>query len=99
MVEDDIEQLRLDVSLALDTDDNVEISKILSSISVAEVALLLDSLPTQQRDSIWPLIEPGDMGAILLETQDDVSDAKLKELEVEEIAAIVETLFYRASRR
>lgn len=38
MVEDDIEQLRQDVSVALDDDDSVEISKILSGISVAEGA-------------------------------------------------------------
>ncbi len=90
MVEDDIEQLRQDISVAFDADDNVEISKILSGVNVAETALLLDSLPPQQRDSIWPLIEPTDMGKVLLETQDDVSDAKLRQLEPEEIAAIVE---------
>ncbi len=92
MIEEDIEQLRQEVSVALETDDSVEILKLLSSVNIAEIALLLDSLPAQQRDSIWPLIEPGDMGAVLLETQDDISDAKLKELDPEEIAAIVETL-------
>ena len=92
MIEVDIEQLRQDVSVALESGDSVEISKLLSSINVAEIALLLDSLPAQQRDSIWPLIEPGDLGAVLLETQDDISDAKLKELDPEEIATIVETL-------
>jgi magnesium transporter len=92
MIEEDIEQLRQEISVALETDDNVEILKLLSSVNVAEVALLLDSLPAQQRDSIWPLIEPSDLGAVLLETQDDISDAKLKELDPEEIAAIVETL-------
>ena len=92
MIEEDIEQLRQDVSVALESGDSVEISKSLSSVNVAEIALLLDSLPAQQRDSIWPLIEPGDLGPVLLETQDDISDAKLKELEPEEIATIVETL-------
>jgi len=92
MVEDDIEQLRQDISVALDADDSVEISKILSGVNVAETALLLDSLPAQQRDSVWPLIEPADMGAVLLETQDDVSDAKLRQLEPEQIAAIVEIM-------
>jgi magnesium transporter len=92
MIEEDIEQLRREILVALETDDNVEILKLLSSVNIAEVALLLDSLPSQQRDSIWPLIEPSDLGAVLLETQDDISDAKLKELDPEEIAAIVETL-------
>ncbi len=92
MIEEDIEQLRQEVSVALETDDKVEILKLLSSVNLAEIALLLDSLPALQRDSIWPLIEPSDLGAVLLETQDDISDAKLRELDPEEIAAIVETL-------
>ena len=92
MVEEDIEQLRQDISVALDADDAVEISKILSGVNVAETALLLDSLPSQQRDSVWSLIELADMGAVLLETQDDVSDAKLRQLEPEQIAAIVEIM-------
>ena len=92
MVEDDIEQLRLDISLALETDDRLEIAKTLSAISVAETAMLLDSMPAQQRDTLWPLIDPSQLGAILLETQDDVSDARLKALEPEEIAAAVEAL-------
>ncbi len=92
MIEEDIEQLRQEVSAALEIDDSVEILKLLSTVNEAETALLLDSLPAQQRDSIWPLIEPSDLGAVLLETQDDISDAKLRELDAEEIAAIVETL-------
>jgi magnesium transporter len=92
MVEDDIELLRLDIADALEADDGLEISKILSGINIAETAMLLDSMPTQQRDAIWPLIEPADLGAILLEIQDDVSDARLKVLEPEEITAIVESL-------
>jgi magnesium transporter len=92
VVEEDIEQLRQDISVALEADDSVEISKILSGVSVAETALLLDSLPPQQRDAIWPLIEPADMGEVLLETQDEVSDAKLMQLEPEQVATIVENM-------
>ena len=92
MAENDIEQLRQDLAAALEADDSGEISKILSTVNVAETAMLLDSLPAQQRDSIWPLIAPGDLGAVLLETQDEISDARLKLLDAEEISAIVETL-------
>ena len=92
MVEDDIELLRQEISVALEADDRLEISTILSGINIAKTAMLLDSMPTQQRDAIWPLIEPADLGAILLEIQDDVSDARLKALEPEEITAIVESL-------
>jgi magnesium transporter len=92
MVEDDIELLRQEISVALEADDRLEISTILSGINIAEIAMLLDSMPTQQRDAIWPLLEPADLGAILLEIQDDVSDARLKALKPEEITAIVESL-------
>ena len=89
MVEDEFEQLRQDVSDALEAEDPTEISKLLSGISEAETAMLLDSLPSQQRDALWPLIQPDELGEVLLETQDEVSDARLKELEPAEIAAIV----------
>ncbi|MCP4768066.1 MAG: magnesium transporter [Gammaproteobacteria bacterium] len=92
MVEVDIELLRQEISVALETEDNVEITKLLSGISIAETAMLLDSLPAQQRDIIWPLIEPADLGAILLEIQDEVSDTRLRELDPEEIASIVDSL-------
>ena len=92
MVEEDIEQLRQDISVALDAEDEAEISRLLDHVDMAEIALLLDSLPAPQRESIWPLVPPEQLGAVLLETQDDVSDARLRELEAEEIAAIVETL-------
>ena len=92
MVEDDIELLRQEILLALEAEDNVEISKLLSGISNAETAMLLDSLPAQQRETLWPLIEPADLGPTLLETQDEVSDARLRELEPEEIAALVSSI-------
>lgn len=92
MVEEDIEQLRQEISLALDAEDNTELSRLLAGVGIAETARLLDSLPSQQRDAIWPLLAPEELGAVLLETQDDVSNARLRQLEPEEIAAIVETM-------
>lgn len=92
MVEDEIEQLRQDISVALDSDDPVEVSKILSAVSISEIANLLDSCPSPQRDLIWPLIEPAELGAVLLETNEEVRDARLNELESEEIASIIDTL-------
>jgi len=92
MIEDDIEQLRQDVAVALENGDRLEIEKILRGVSIAETAMLLGSMPAQQRDALWPLIDPSQLGAILLELQDDVSDARLAALDPEEIAAIVESL-------
>ena len=92
MSEDHLESLRQDIALALDAEDDSEIARVLEHINVADLALLLDSLPSAQRDSVWPLVRPEDLGPVLLEVQDDVSDARLRSLEPDEIAAIVETL-------
>ena len=92
MIEDDIEQLRQDISLALEADDSDAVSKILDNANIAQTSILLDSLPSQQRDQIWPQIDPGFLGAVLLETGDEVRDNKLKELSSAEISNIIETL-------
>ena len=92
MIEDDIEQLRQDISLALEADDSDAVSKILDTANIAQTSILLDSLPSQQRDQIWPQIDPEFLGAVLLETGDEVRDNKLKELSSAEIANIIETL-------
>ena len=92
MIEEDIEQLRQDVSVALEADDRDAISKILDTANIAQTSILLESLPSQQRDQIWPQIDPTFLGAVLLETGDEVRDNKLKELSSTEIAEIIETL-------
>ena len=92
MIEDDIEQLRQDVSVALETEDITALAKILDGINIAQTSNLLDSLPSQQRDLIWPQIDPACLGAVLLETGDEVRDNKLKELSSTEIAKIIDTL-------
>ena len=92
MIEDNIERLRQDVSAALEADNNEAIVEILGDINVAEISSLLDSLPTQARDLLWPLIDPYLLGTVLLETGDEVRDNILRELSPKEITSIVETL-------
>jgi magnesium transporter len=92
MIEDNIERLRQDVSEALEADNTDAIVEILGDINVAEISSLLDSLPTQARDLLWPLIDPFLLGAVLLETGDEVRDNILRELSPKEITTIVETL-------
>jgi magnesium transporter len=92
MIEDNIERLRQDVSAALEADNNDAIQEILDSINVAEISSLLDSLPSQQRDLLWPLIDLFSLGAILLETGDEIRDNILRELSPRDIATIIETL-------
>ena len=92
MIEENIEQLRQNITLALESGDVSSITRVIDGIGIAELANLLDSLPSHQRDVIWPQIDPVLLGGVLLETGDEVRDNKLKELEVDEITSIVETL-------
>ena len=92
MIEDNIEQLRQSISFALEDDNDSAITRVIDGIGIAELANLLESLPSHQRDLIWPLIDPILLGGVLLETDDEVRDTKLKELDADEITAIIETL-------
>ena len=92
MIEDDIEQLRQDIALALEHDDFIVVSSILDAVDNAQIGMLLDSLPPQQRDLIWPLINADDLGDVLLETGEELRDSKLRELDSDRITAIIENL-------
>ncbi|MCP4488079.1 MAG: magnesium transporter [Gammaproteobacteria bacterium] len=92
MIEDDIEQLRQDVSLALESDDIFTVSSLLDAVDSTQISILLDSLPPQQRDLIWPRINPQLLGEVLLETGDEIRDAKLRDLNAEAIATVIDTL-------
>ncbi|MCP3687962.1 MAG: magnesium transporter [Gammaproteobacteria bacterium] len=92
MIENDIEHLRQNISQALDSDDIVTVSALLDTVDSTQISILLDSLPPQQRDLIWPRIDPQLLGEVLLETGDEVRDAKLRDLSVDSIAAILDTL-------
>ncbi len=86
------EQLRQDISSALEQSDRLAIAEILEEIDVAQIADLLESIPPSQRDLVWPLIYPENLGQVLLETGDEVRHQKLNQLDSREIAEIVETL-------
>ncbi len=92
MLEDDIEQLRQDITQALDSDDLITVGSILDAVDAAQIGNLLDSLPPQQRDQIWLQIDPDLRGLVLLETGDEVRDGKLRELESDQVAEIIESL-------
>ncbi len=86
------EELRQDISSALEQSDRLAIAQILEEIDVAQIADLLESIPSSQRELVWPLIYPENLGLVLLETGDEVRQQKLHDLDSREIAQIVETL-------
>lgn len=92
LTEQQTEQLRQDISTALDESDNQAVAETLEEINVAQIADILDSTPPAQRELLWPNISHQYLGAVLLETGDEVRQQKLNSLESREIAAIIDTL-------
>lgn len=86
------EQLRQDISTALEESDTQVIAHLLEEINVAQIADVLESTPPAQRNLIWPHVFKQNLGAVLLETGDEVRLQKLDELDSEEIAEIIDFL-------
>jgi magnesium transporter len=92
MSEQITEQLRQEISTALEKSDTQAISKILEQINVAQIADILDSTPPAQRELIWPLVYQENLGPVLLETSEEVRQQKLNSFDPLEIAHIIESL-------
>ena len=86
------EQLRQDISTAIEEADSQTITETLEEVNVAQIADILDSTPPAQRQLLWPNIDPENLGAVLLETGDEVRQQKLDSLGSQEIAEIIDTL-------
>ncbi len=92
MSEQITEQLRQEISTALEKSDTQAISDILDKINVAQIADILDSTPPAQRELIWPLVFQQNLGPVLLETSEEVRQQKLNSFDPVEIARIIESL-------
>lgn len=86
------EQLRQEITTALEQSDRAVIRELLQATNVAQVADLLESLPPAQRDLIWPEVTLQKYGHVLLETGDEVRQQKLNQLEPQQIADIIDQL-------
>ncbi len=88
----------------IDSDKQSAVAEILSSgnfqtartliraLQPAEVADLLESLPSSKRKLLWNYIELKDEGEILLEVGDEVRDSLIEEMNTAELVAITENL-------
>lgn len=92
MSEQITEQIRQEISFALEQSDTPAIASILDKINVAQIADILDSSPAAQRELIWPQVYQHNLGPVLLETSDEVREQKLNSFEPDEIARIIDTL-------
>jgi len=92
MSEQITEQLRQEISTALEQSDTQTIAQILAQTDVAQIADILESTPAAQRELIWPLVFQNNLGPVLLETSDEVRQQQINTFDSQEIAKIIDTL-------
>ena len=84
-------QLRL-LSDALDTGRLGPVRRLINTLSPAEIANLLESLPTPKRSLVWGLVDPEDDGEVLVHVGEDVRESLIAEMDPDELVAAVEDL-------
>lgn len=91
--EKDTAHERLDnLQLALQQDDIAQVRQVLHELHPAEIALLLESLPPEQRNIVWEQVDPGFDGDILLYVNDTLRAQLIRDMESHELVAAAETL-------
>lgn len=86
------EKIRLDINEAIAGSNNDEIETLLANLSAAQIADIIESLPSQSRELIWPNIHFKETGNVLLEIGQEARISHLSTLTEEKIATIIETL-------
>lgn len=86
------EQLRQDIAVALEQSDGYAVAGILDEIDVSQIADILESTPSSQRELIWNEVFEHNLGLVLLETSEEVRQQKLNEMSSADIARVVESL-------
>ena len=68
---------------ALDSGTLRQAHRMVNSLHPAEIALLLESLPPQQREVVWEFVDPELEGSVLVELSDGVRQALIEGMEAE----------------
>lgn len=80
------------ISTSLRDEQPEKIVEILSEMHPAEIAHLLESLPGNQREKVWPYVPDDTDGEILLHLNDEARAALINKMETNELVAATETL-------
>ncbi len=89
----DTAQERLDnLQQALQQHDLNQVRQILAELHPAEIALLLESLPQEQRAIVWDQVDPTFDGDILLYVNDNLRTSLIRDMESHELVAAAEGL-------
>ena len=70
----------------------VELRALLNALDPADIAFILESLPTDERQSIWRLVRADYDGEILLEVADWVRESLISTMDQQELVAATENL-------
>ncbi len=100
IIEQDAVQDRQDTTLgrldslqqALEQNDLNQVRLILGELHPAEIALLLESLPQEQRAIVWEQVDPTFDGDILLYVNDNLRASLIRDMESHELVAAAEGL-------
>jgi magnesium transporter len=63
---------------------------LIGSLNPSEVALLLESLPLQERAVVWEIVDPENEGDVLVEVNEEVRDGLIKGMETDQLVAATE---------
>ncbi len=86
-------QERLDTLHEALSQQNLEaINQVINALHPAEIALLLESLPTDQRNTVWDQVDPRFDGDILLHVNDNLRANLIRDMESHELVAAAENL-------
>lgn len=72
---------------ALETGRLVHIRQMVNELHPAEIAHLLESLPRNERELVWELVEPDKDGDVLLYVNDEVRAKLIRQMDPEELVA------------
>ncbi len=77
---------------SLEENKQESIRELLSELHPADIANLLESLPSEDREQVWELVSPEQDGEVLAYTQGMVRETLLADMEPAEVAAATEKL-------
>jgi len=77
---------------ALESGTLASVRKMLNALRPAEIAHLLESLPPQERELLWELVDEKIGGDVLVYVNDELRASLIREMEPEELVAAAEGL-------
>lgn len=92
-VEQEPEQLHLEaLADALDRDAMGDVRAVLADLHPAEIALLLESLPQSERNTVWEQLDDAEHAEVLSQAEDSVRASRMLQMEPRALAAAASDL-------